>query len=71
MCGASRFPQAALGRPLTVLYANMTDLRWDAAARTGDCLRSCLPGPVDVWARLLFRAGMLVAVVVVTTPPGK
>jgi len=51
---ALRLLSLALGRPLTVLYANMTDLRWDAAARTGDCLRSCLPGPVDVWNRLLY-----------------
>eukprot|EP00667_Euglena_gracilis_P008954 EG_transcript_9083 len=40
--------------PVTVLYANMTHLRWDAYLRAGDCQHMCLPGPPDTWNRLLY-----------------
>eukprot|EP00668_Euglena_longa_P029663 GGOE01037026.1.p2 GENE.GGOE01037026.1~~GGOE01037026.1.p2 ORF type:complete len:470 (-),score=123.14 GGOE01037026.1:204-1613(-) len=45
--------------PVTVLYANMTNLRWDAYLRQGDCQHTCLPGPPDTWNRLLYLQLML------------
>ncbi|KAJ1634185.1 hypothetical protein T492DRAFT_975168 [Pavlovales sp. CCMP2436] len=33
---------------------NMMSYRPDAALKRGDCLHSCLPGPIDEWSRLLL-----------------